>query len=1145
MSKKTINRVFGILVAALLIISNLQTASAQTKGGTGSGGNPVQTDAQNVSTNIQRPVNKTAIDPNKTVRVIVQLSDPASASYTGGVNGYQPTSPKAVGGKTLDVSAPSVVSYEKYLRGKQTEFVNSLSSAIPGAKTQRSYQTVLNAVVVQLPAGKVAALKQLPGVVKVSYEQERQLQMDSSLPLVGLGTGTVGGAWTDAGLWETLGGHQNAGKGIKIADIDSGITPSNPCFAPTGFTMPVGFPKGETAVTNAKIIVARSYFRASDPPFYPATAVDDPAVAEGGHGTHTAGTIACNYGTTTTFSGIEISGVAPAAQLMVYRVFYESITGSHSAWTPELVAAIEDAVRDGAQVVNNSWGGTNLNTSADDLETVAYEGAVDAGVVVIFSAGNSGPNTFTMSSPGGNSEKFITVAASTTARTFTIGLENTARSDSGTLLTPAIVGRSVSQTSVEAPVVDLETAGYSDSLACDPLPSGYATGKIVIIRRGVCALVDKVSNVKAAGAIGAVIRNVAGGSTTLPLIQPVLPTVHIAQADGDALVSFLAGLPTGATATFRINGPATVDPTGDVEDTLASFSSIGPNPDLALKPDISAPGVNILSSVSALEFGSTAESFDFYQGTSMAAPHVTGAAALMRQVHPDWTPAQIRSALMTSAAEPAALGANPTFRGAGRLDLTQPDKVALTFDHPSLSFKLAQIGVAKSITVTAQNTTYADVTYDMSVTANAAATVVTKVDGNVATLLTVPARGLKSFTVELTGVSADPAYGKVSFSLPQLNNAQAAPAALLHLPYYARVTAASTLNDVYLVDGDTSPYCTDYSQVYKDALTAANITYDYTEIDPDTYAGFDFYQARLHKWVLYFDGDPGCSGWLSYPYAESLRNYMAQGGKLLVMGQDVAFLDAYNNFKYGDTFIPEIFLGASYLQDNLFNGAVDLHAAGDSNYSPFVGGLVLPLDPATTTSVDEVAASMYTDTDMVPLFVNKDAPAAIGGSYAGVIGTRASSEPTLERVRTGKDWTKLSYRSLFTAFGLENILEGTKTTYRVDLLTKAQEWFMDDVQVLFPPTTMRTTDLRVAVPIAALGVSSEGGQILQMRVDYGDGSPIDTFSGDTVSIGHKYSAWGNYKVTVEATDEYGHKVVTSAPVQVGSVYYFPLIGDHN
>jgi len=143
--------------------------------------------------------------------------------------------------------------------------------------------------------------------------------------LIGLGSGSLDGVWTDSGLWAAVGGHVNAGAGIKIADIDSGLDFSNPCFDPTGYTYPAGYPRYDNAddarLVTPKVIVARAYFRPDDPPQYSRDARDDPfSVGQGGHGTHTAGAMVCNYGTVAP-AGLDhartaISGVAPRAYLM-------------------------------------------------------------------------------------------------------------------------------------------------------------------------------------------------------------------------------------------------------------------------------------------------------------------------------------------------------------------------------------------------------------------------------------------------------------------------------------------------------------------------------------------------------------------------------------------------------------------------------------------------------------------------------------------------------------------------------------------------------------------------------------------------------------------------------------------------------------
>ncbi len=759
------------LIVSLFVPSGTIAAPAQripetapgVQGPGGGGGNPVVADRP---ASAPAALSKPAADPNQSVRVIVQLQDPPLASYRGGIAGLAATSPMATGRSKLDVNAPASQSYTAYLAGKQAALRQQLAQAAPGARIDQQYRVVLNGLAVKVRASQIAAIRALPGVKAVTPEHEYKLDMDASIPLIGLGTGTLGGAWTDSGLWAALGGHANAGAGIKVADIDTGNTPTHPCFDPAGYSYPAGFPKydpGFAAYVTQKIIVARAFFRPDDPPV-------DPTPLDGitqGHGTHTAGTIGCNYGTQTPFSGIKISGVAPRAYLMNYRVFYLSISGSESAFTPELVAAIEAAVADGADVVNNSWGGLAL-TSLDDPEVAAYSAAVDAGLVIVFANGNDGPNPSTVEAPGIGS-KFISVGASTTDRTFTAtvsAISTTSPSLTIPVTVTNISGRSLISQTVTAPTLDLRAAGYTDTIACaGALPSSLVSGKIVVIERGTCALVDKVANAKAGNAVGVILRNVAGGATTLPLIQPVLPTVHVAQSDGDNIFHWLSLLRSkDITATFSLIGPAHEAFT-DPPDTLASFSSLGPTPDLAIKPDLSAPGVNILSSVSY------APGFDFFQGTSMATPHVAGAAALLRQLHPTWTPAEIKSALMSTSAQPASLGSNPTERGAGRLNLTHPGDPGLTFDPPSLSFGLMTVGSTQTRTVTATNMSAAAGVYTVTAAASAGGFTPT-----VPATISVAANGMTSFKVELTAGAAGDAYGNIDLTDGTVTHT-------LHIPY--------------------------------------------------------------------------------------------------------------------------------------------------------------------------------------------------------------------------------------------------------------------------------------------------------------------------------------------------------------------------
>jgi uncharacterized repeat protein (TIGR01451 family) len=632
--------------------------------------------------------------PDGRVRTIVELSQPPLATYGGTITGLAATSPQAAGAK-LDVSSAASSAYINYLKTAQDSFVQSLAQAVPSATETSRFQVALNAVSVSIAESDVPNLYKLPNVLHVYPDQMRKVQLDASLPLI-----NAQAAWT------LLGGRSTAGKGIKVADIDTGLRPANPMFDGAGFSMPTGYPKGFCADNpndtsfqcNGKVIAARAITPTADIPL----AAEELLVAGkpldiDGHGSHTAGTAVGNLVTAPPLN-LQISGVAPGAYLMVYKALYEAPDHSTAQGSDTmLVTALEDALSDGADVVNNSWGG---GAGADPNGTVyntLLHNMTAAGTLVVFAAGNDGPGAGTIGCPGCVPDA-LTVAASTTNRIFnaTASVDSTAPVTTIPANLQSITGASVLGASVSAAVVDLAVAAAPDPIAClGPLPSGTVSGKIVVIERGTCALVDKVVNAKTGGAVGVVIRNVAGGAQTLPIIQPVLPTIHISQANGDALAAFLTTEKT-ATVQMTLHGPATRVTTAQ-PDVLADFSSEGPNGDPNyLKPDITAPGVNIISALSPALLGPTITSvpdpyFGFESGTSMATPHVTGAAALIKSLYPTLTPVQIKTALTTTAKRDGVFAPDGTTPadafgiGAGRLDLGQATKLGVVFDLSSFA----------------------------------------------------------------------------------------------------------------------------------------------------------------------------------------------------------------------------------------------------------------------------------------------------------------------------------------------------------------------------------------------------------------------------------------------------------------------------
>ena len=268
--------------------------------------------------------------------------------------------------------------------------------------------------------------------------------------------------------------------------IRASTTPATRCRA--------GYPKGDTRFTNKKVIVARAYFRPSDPP---ATGNETPIQGPGGspHGTHTAGTVACNANTPAV-GPLTISGIAPAAWLMNYRIFYPSNSPdpfeNGNGWTVEIVQAIEDAVRDGADVLSNSWGSSHQNTlDWPDPMVEAAEAAVDAGVVGVWAQGNSGPATATGNLPSA-SDKVISVGAVTKyADTDPVDRQRHGadagagrRSRTWTQARRSSGRRWSASTSAQPCTSRRGRRGGERSRAAARIPAGSMTGKIALIQRG-------------------------------------------------------------------------------------------------------------------------------------------------------------------------------------------------------------------------------------------------------------------------------------------------------------------------------------------------------------------------------------------------------------------------------------------------------------------------------------------------------------------------------------------------------------------------------------------------------------------------------------------------------------------------------------
>jgi hypothetical protein len=603
--------------------------------------------------------------------IAVKLDYDSTATYSGGIAGYEATSP-SVTGKELSGSTAEQ-RYESRITGIEDKFLAELKKQIPSAKVGQKLRTVYGGVALTVPANKIGSILMIDNVVAVQSDASRAPQTDSSTSFIGADQ-----------VYPSLGGKPNAGKGVIFGSLDSGVWPEHPSFADNGNlgappAKADGTPRacdfGDNPLTPAadpfvcqhKLIGGKGFldtYNANQPvEMFGYTARDSD-----GHGTHTASTAAGNPVASANVLGIErgpINGVAPGAWISVYKV-----CGATGCYSTDSAAAVAQAIKDGVKVINFSIsGGASPYT---DVVELAFFDAYKAGVFVAASAGNSGPGASTSDHLSG---WVTTVAASTQKRSFESTL--TVSSTDGT--STVLKGISITQgISTATPVVMASAAPYNNPTCEAPAPPGIFVGKIVACQRSPGRIL-KGFNVKQGGAAGMILYNNPAADALSD--NHWLPAVHL--ADGTAFLNYVAAHP-GITASFT-EGVKVIG-TGDV---MTSFSSRGPGGQF-IKPDITAPGAQILAGqtpvLDDVQGGPPGQYFMAIAGTSMSSPHIAGSAILEKAAHPDFTPGQIKSSLMTTATtnvkkENGTTPADPFDLGAGRVQVNLAANPGLTFDE--------------------------------------------------------------------------------------------------------------------------------------------------------------------------------------------------------------------------------------------------------------------------------------------------------------------------------------------------------------------------------------------------------------------------------------------------------------------------------
>lgn len=667
---------------------------------------------------------------------IVQLADAPAATYDGRIAGLAATRPAP--GAKLDVRSPQGRAYLSYLASRRAAVLSGLGTV----KVQHQYDAVLAGFSAKMTAAQARALATKAGVISV-VEAQKLLPDTTGTPGF-LGINAAGGIWSalDAN------GVNAKGEGVIIGIIDSGVWPENASFGdkvdaqgnPVAYdqagTQVYGPPPAKwrgvcetgpgftAAMCNNKLIGARAYHAGYDAAGATRSTMEYLSPRDGdGHGSHTASTAGGNAQASAVIDGIatgRMSGIAPRARLASYKVCWEGATTNDTGcFNTDSVKAIDDAVKDGVDVINYSISGTKTNF-ADPVE-IAFLNATTAGVFVAASAGNTPANSTVVAGQVAHPGPWLTsVAASThdryTVATVTLG-------SGGSFSGPSYQGNGLPATAMvlakdagvnafaslnateqialmrclDPAIADDVAAGASARTALDP---NKVAGKLVVCYRGSNVLINKASSVKSAGGAAMIILNTpalppltAAASSDTTVLQPyVIPTVHLTASAFDAVTGHAAA--ASPTAAF---GPG-IQQAGVVAPVMGTFSLNGPSQASsdALKPDISGPGVDIIAG--AIDGTLTQAQHDALvlnnfrpsanaaslQGTSMSSPHLAGAAALLRQLHPTWSPAAIKSSLMTTATgmklATGAANTNTFAYGAGHMNPNGAASPGLVYD---------------------------------------------------------------------------------------------------------------------------------------------------------------------------------------------------------------------------------------------------------------------------------------------------------------------------------------------------------------------------------------------------------------------------------------------------------------------------------
>ena len=644
--------------------------------------------------------------PNARATYTVLFEEEPLASYRGGVAGLaMPKRMVSPGGRErLDVKSASAVAYVDYLQGRQRTMEQRIGQTLGTPLPVRlRMQHALNGIVVDMTPAQAARVARMPGVKLVEANRDEKQATDVGPTFIGAVPVWNGQA--------PAGSSNHRGEGMVVGIIDSGINFGAPSFAATGpvdgYVHANPFGSGVYAGTcatggvdvgrcNSKLIGGYDFVcNAPGNKCGVANVREEPGFGDtNGHGSHVASTSAGNT-RDVTYEGasLRISGVAPHANIIAYDVCYTDTTsGQGLCPSTSSAAAVNQAIANGVvDALNFSIGGGTNPWS--DTVSLAFLNAADAGIYVAAAAGNDGP---TAGSVSHNEPWVSTTAAVQHGRgAFSVLFSATGPAPVPANVTGIIASQGSGGVAFGATIPATTPLRISSGIdtasdGCAAFPANTFSGAIAIVRRGTCNFTTKASNAAAAGAVAVIIANNQTGTVIPSVPGATIPVFSVTQADGNAIRDFGVAHPSNATAQLPYP-PVGLPNTPDV---LAGFSSRGPSGYELIKPDIAAPGVAILAAVSGTTLTGSEQAIEILDGTSMASPHNAGAALLVRQVHPDWTPMETKSALMMTSTdqvymEDSVTLADPNNRGSGRIRVDRAVNAGLVLNETKANFQAA------------------------------------------------------------------------------------------------------------------------------------------------------------------------------------------------------------------------------------------------------------------------------------------------------------------------------------------------------------------------------------------------------------------------------------------------------------------------